>query len=115
MIGRMDGVRFLFTVFTQVIVRTVAEGREAERRGGRGREGRREVERNRGREREGRREGGKVRGMREGGESDRGMREKEGKRDERRKGGKERGKVNQRCLIVFILSLSVLFAPSLLG
>ena len=53
--------------------------------------------------------------MREGGESDRGMREKEGKRDERRKGGKERGKVNQRCLIVFILSPSVLFAPSLLG
>ena len=54
MISRMDGVRFLFTVFTQVIVRTVAEGREAERRGGRGREGRREVERGRGEGREGR-------------------------------------------------------------
>ena len=67
MISRMDGVRFLFTVFTQVIVRTVAEGREVKRKGGR--EGGR---------REGRREGGKVRGMREGGERDRGMREKEG-------------------------------------
>ena len=35
MISRMDGVRFLFTVFTQVIVRTVAEGREVKRKGGR--------------------------------------------------------------------------------
>ena len=34
MVSRMVGVRFLLTALTQVIVRTVAEGREGEREGG---------------------------------------------------------------------------------